>query len=187
MWRRREVQVILQRAWKDKYEPRCQAPCGLTAPELKKNRTTPQTPLLAAGAFTAALEGVPEEDWCRTLSAGRTIMLRKTSKTVKQIVDKMRLPSDVRFSHSFWREQRNHTDAEKRNLVMRQLSLRTVWCNISTLDLHGLHWCNPFAFNCPLNATTAHTNTIAAVVAQCSVLTHLDHRVLEQCWDSAQR
>ena len=86
----------------------------------------------------------------------------------------MRLPADVRLSHSFWREQRNHTDAEKRNLVMRQLSLMTAWFNISTLDLHGLHWCNPFAFNCPLNATTTHTNTIAALVAQCSTLTHLD-------------
>ena len=66
---RREVQAILQRAWKDKYEPRCQAPGGLTAPEMKKNRTTPQTPFLVVGAFTPALEVVPAEDWCRILSA----------------------------------------------------------------------------------------------------------------------
>jgi len=180
---RREVQAMLQRAWKDKYdgrawkdkyEPRCQAPGGLTAPEMKKNRTTSQTPLLAAGAFTAALEGVPAEDWCRILWTCRTIMLRKTSMTVKLIVNKMRLPADVRLSHSFWREQRNHTDVEKRNLVMTQLSLMTTWSNIITLDLHGLHWCNPFGFNCPLNANTEHTNTIASVVVQCSALTHLD-------------
>ena len=51
-------------------------------------------------AFTAALEAVPAEDWCRTWAAGRTIMLRRTSKRVKEVVDKMRLPAVVRLSRS---------------------------------------------------------------------------------------
>jgi hypothetical protein len=51
--------------------------------------------LLAADAFAAALGAVPAEDWCRTWGAGRTIMLRRTSKRVKEVVDKMRLPAVV--------------------------------------------------------------------------------------------
>ena len=46
-------------------------------------------------AFTAALNAVPAEDWCRTWAAGRTIMLRRTSKRVKEVVDKMWLPAVV--------------------------------------------------------------------------------------------
>ena len=64
--------------------------------------TQTQAALLAADAFAATLEAVPAEDWCRTWAAGRTIMLRKTSKRVKEIVDKMRLPVVVRLSRSFW-------------------------------------------------------------------------------------
>jgi hypothetical protein len=48
--------------------------------------------LLAADApFAAALDAVPAEDWCRTWAAGGTIMLRRTSKKVKEIVDTMRM------------------------------------------------------------------------------------------------
>ena len=49
-------------------------------------------------AFTAALEAVPVEDWCRTWAAGRTIMMRRTSNRVKEVADKMRLPAVVRLS-----------------------------------------------------------------------------------------
>ena len=126
-WRHgRDLHEVLHRAWQDKYGPRGQGPP--TAPEMKKSRTTLQTPLVAAGAFTAALAGVPAEDWCRTWPADTTIMLRRTSKTVKQTVDKMRLPSDVRLSRIFWCEHQILTDVEKRNLVMKQLSLMTAWC-----------------------------------------------------------
>ena len=128
VWRRhgRVLHEVLKRAWQDKYGPRGQGP--LTASEMKKIRKTLQTPLLAAGAFTAALTGVPAEDWCRNWPDDTTIMLRRTSKTVKQTVDKMRLPSDVRLSRIFWYEHQILTDAEKRNLVMKQLSLMTAWC-----------------------------------------------------------
>ena len=77
------------------------------AAQKKRTRTTRQATqtqplLLAADAFAAALGAVPAEDWCRTWAAGRTIMLRRTSKRVKEIVDKMRLPAVVRMSCSFW-------------------------------------------------------------------------------------
>jgi len=55
-------------------------------------------PEIAADAFTAALAAVPAEDWGRTWAADRTIMLRMTSKRVKELVDKMRPPAFVRFS-----------------------------------------------------------------------------------------
>ena len=76
--------------------------------------------MLAADAFVAALGAVPAEDWCRTWAAGRTIMLRWTSKKVKEAVDKMRLPAVVRLSRSFWDDARNGTEKEKRQFVLRQ-------------------------------------------------------------------
>jgi ubiquitin len=81
--------------------------------------------LLAAGTFTAALAAVPSEDWSRTWAAGRTIMLRMTSKRVKEAVDKMRLPAVVRLRRSFWDDARNGTAPEKLLFVMRQLPLMT--------------------------------------------------------------
>jgi len=47
--------------------------------------------VLTADALATALKAVPDEDWCRTWPGGRTIMLRRTSKRVKEVVDKMRL------------------------------------------------------------------------------------------------
>jgi hypothetical protein len=92
--------------------------------------------LLAADApFAAALDAVPAEDWCRTWAAGRTIMLRRTSKKVKEIVDTMRMPAVVRLSRNFWGDSRNGTSAEKVQIVMRQLPLMTAWCRMSTLEL----------------------------------------------------
>ena len=49
------------------------------------------------GSFTAALAAVPAEDWCKTWTAERTIMLRMTSKRVKELVDKVRPPAVVRM------------------------------------------------------------------------------------------
>ena len=99
----------------------------------KRTRTTRQATqtqplLLAADAFAAALGAVPAEDWCRTWAAGRTIMLTRTSKRVKEVVDKMRLPAVVRLIRSFWADARNGTVAEKRKFVMCQLTLMTACC-----------------------------------------------------------
>ena len=56
-------------------------------------RQTPRT-----DAFAAALTAIPAKDWCRTWPADRTIMIRRTSKRVKETVDKMELPVVVRLS-----------------------------------------------------------------------------------------
>ncbi len=97
------------------------------AAQTKRTRTTSQAPttqpaLLAAGGFAAALGALPPDDWGRTWAAGRTNMLRRTSKRVKEVVDKMRLPAVVRLSSSFWRDARNGTHKEKRQFVLRQLT-----------------------------------------------------------------
>ena len=52
-------------------------------------------------------------------------MLRRTSKRVKEVVDKMRLPAVVRLSRSFWDDARNGTAAGKLQIVMRQLKVAT--------------------------------------------------------------
>ena len=85
--------------------------------------------------FVAVLGTVPTEDWCRTWVTDRTIMLRMTLKRVKEVVDKIRLPVVVRLNRSFWDDTRNVTSAEKIKFTMRQLTLMTSWCHISTLEL----------------------------------------------------
>ena len=65
------------------------------AEQRTKARTTARTaseppPEIAADPFPAALAAVPAEDWGRTWAADRTIMLRMTSKRVRELVDNMR-------------------------------------------------------------------------------------------------
>jgi hypothetical protein len=121
--------------------------------------------LLAADApFAAALEAILGEDRCRTWAAGRTSMLRRTSKRVKVVVDKMRLPAIVRLSRSFWGDARNGTFTEKLQIVMRQLSLMTERCRISTLELPDCHM------------ERKDAERLAGVLAQCPALAYLDLR-----------
>ncbi len=49
------------------------------------------------GPCAAALEAIPPDNWRRTWVTCRTIMLRRTSKRVKEQVDKMLLPDVVRL------------------------------------------------------------------------------------------
>jgi hypothetical protein len=78
--------------------------------------------LLTADVFAAALETIPADDWSRTWVAGRTIMLNRMSKRVKEVVDKMRLPAVVHLSRSFWDDARNDTEKEKHQFVLWQLT-----------------------------------------------------------------
>jgi 2,4-dienoyl-CoA reductase-like NADH-dependent reductase (Old Yellow Enzyme family) len=64
-------------------------------------------------------------------------MLRRTSKRVKEVVDKMRLPVLVRLSRSFWDDTRNGTDAEKLQIMMRQLPLMISTLELSECDMKG--------------------------------------------------
>ena len=52
-------------------------------------------------------------------------MLRRTSKTVQEVVGKMSVTPVVRLSRSFWDDARNDTAAEKIQFVLRQLSALT--------------------------------------------------------------
>ena len=89
-------------------------------------------------------------------------MLKKTSKRVKEVVDKMRLPAVIRLSRSFWDDARNGIAAEKLQFVFRQLTLMTGWCCISRLELP----------RCEMKGQDAEI--LAAVLAQCPALAHLD-------------
>jgi hypothetical protein len=137
------------------------------AQKKKRTRTTRQATqtqpaLLAADAFAAALEAIPTDDWCRTWAAGRTIMLRSTSKRVKEAVDKMRLPTVVRLSRSFWDDARNGTEKAKRQFVLRQLAGMSALCRIITLELP----------RCGMEEQDAAS--LAGVLGQCAALVHLD-------------
>jgi hypothetical protein len=142
------------------------------AAQMKRTRTTSPAPttqpaLLATDYFAAALGALPPDDWSRTWAADRTIMLRRTSKRVKEVVDKMRLPAVVRLSRSFWDDARNGTENEKIQFVLRQLTGMSALCRITTLELTlELHSCA---------ITGPHAEWLAGgVLAQCRALVHLD-------------
>jgi hypothetical protein len=86
-------------------------------------------------AFVAGLETIPTDDWIRTWTTDRTIILRRTSKRVKEQVDKMRLSVVVRLcTTGFTKDCRNFmtqchddTEPEKIQIVMRELPLMTSW------------------------------------------------------------
>ena len=89
-------------------------------------------------------------------------MLTRTSKRVKDAVDKMRLPAVVRLSRSFWDGARNGTGEAKLELVLRQLAAMTARCRITTLELP----------KCEMEGQDAER--LAGVLTQCPALAHLD-------------
>ena len=56
---------------------------------LSRSHNTQSDQVSLKDAFVTALEAIPADDWDRTWVAGRTIMMRRTSKRVKEHVDKM--------------------------------------------------------------------------------------------------
>jgi hypothetical protein len=86
--------------------------------------------------LVALLAAVPPEDWCRTWPACRTIMFRRTSKIVKEQVDKMRLPAVVCLCKR-WPSTRPSL-IEQAEIVINKLPLMTAWCRITTLEVRGL-------------------------------------------------
>jgi hypothetical protein len=162
--------------------------CKQRAAQKKRTHTTwkstqTQPLLLAVDYFAAALECMLDDDWCRTWAAGRTIMLRRTSKRVKEVVDKMRLPAVVRLSRRFWDDARNGTAAQKLQFVLRQLAAMTAQCPaLAYLDL------------CSKKIEAGGAERLGGVLAQrwlISIsatirLTSRDRKAW-QCWGSAQR
>ena len=130
-------------------------------------------------------------------------MLRRTSKRVKEVVDKMRLPAVVRLSRTFWDDAHNsirtfwddgHNIMAKRQLILRQLAALTARCRITTLELprcgmegqdaerlaEVLAQCPALAhldLSCNSNFGAAGTESLAGVLAQCTALAHFDLRV----------
>jgi hypothetical protein len=116
--------------------------------------------------LVALLAAVPQEDWCRTWPACTTIMFRRTSKRVKEQVDKMRLPAFVGICRR-WRDDVNHISSTcpsliaKLEIVMKKLPLMTAWCRITTLEVVGLSDFPPYK------------TPLAGVLAQCTALRYL--------------
>jgi Leucine-rich repeat (LRR) protein len=150
---------------------------------------------LVSGVFAAALEAVPADDWGRTWADNRTIMLRMTSKQIKEIIDKMRLPVVVLLNMSFWNKICNGTASvsegdctfnEKLQLVTRHLGVLATTCQITRLELpcnmnihcylerlkEALDQCKSLTnlnlYNNNLGA--AGIERLAGVLGQCSVL-----------------
>lgn len=87
--------------------------------------------------FVSVLSTVPEGDLYRTWSAKRTIMLRGTSKRVKELLDMMRLPVVVCLNMRFWNNIRNDNSRanEKIQLVMMYLNVLVTKWNITSFEL----------------------------------------------------
>jgi hypothetical protein len=129
-------------------------------------------------------------------------MLRRTSKRVKEVVDKMRLPAVVRLSRSFWDDDPPNewrcvagpvpgTERAKCQLVLRQITLMIGWCRISRLELPSCRMegqdAERLAEVLAHSPTLAHLNIsdnyffgaagterLAGVLGQCRELVHLN-------------
>jgi hypothetical protein len=88
--------------------------------------------------FAEVLEVVPGTDWCSTWDAGNTNILRRTSKNVKNLVDKICPATDVVVNTNYWKDVHNGTSNEKIEFVKRKiLSLATLGatCHIRRIVL----------------------------------------------------
>ncbi len=72
-----------------------------------------------------ALEAVPAEDWWRTWPAESTIMLRKTSKKVYNILKKICPPAFINFNNKWFN-------------ISKKEPIKTIddWCCITSIKLH---------------------------------------------------
>jgi hypothetical protein len=122
---------------------------------------------LATGAFAAALSSIPSEDWARTWPADRTVMMRMTSKPVKEAVDKLRLPTVLNLNKAFWNNLRYGTPADKLQHILTQLEKMTYLCSITKLVLSGL----PRAAACSMSCRDV--GRLAGVLEQCTALSDL--------------
>jgi hypothetical protein len=121
----------------------------------------------ATGAFAAALSSIPSDAWGRTWPADRTMMLRRTSKRVKEAVDKLRLPTVLNLNKAFWNNLRYGTPADKLQHILTQLEKMTYLCSITKLVLSGL----PRAAACSMSCRDV--GRLAGVLEQCTALSDL--------------
>jgi hypothetical protein len=134
--------------------------------------------------FTAALEAVTAVDWCRTWAAGRTIMLRRTSNRVKEVVDKKRMPVLFRLNRSFWDDTRNGTEKVKCQFVLRQLPLMTAFgASSAHSSCRAVVWKDKMQRGLQKFWRSAQRwRTLISVAIQISE--QPGQRGLQECWDS---
>jgi Ran GTPase-activating protein (RanGAP) involved in mRNA processing and transport len=121
-------------------------------------------PHLPDASFATVLEVIPAEDWCRTWPAERTIMLRRTSKRVKEAVDKMRLPVVVRLNRSFLDKDKDNISNDTVDIhqfVISQLNRMSIQFRITTLDLSVCY-------------RGQKADNLTGVLTQCPLLQKLD-------------
>jgi hypothetical protein len=104
--------------------------------ELSRSHTTQSDQAPRTNAFVSSLEAIPVDDWCRTWATDRTMMLRRTSKRVKEQVDKMLLPTVVRLRTTFWGCKRNITNER----IMNELISMVSTCRLTTLVFDFTMW-----------------------------------------------
>jgi hypothetical protein len=130
--------------------------------QLKKCPTSMDMSALARDVFVDALAAIPADDWCKSWPAERTIMLRMTSKKVKEAVDKLCPPVVVCLSKKFYKDTVNFTSSQIVLHILTQFSTLPSLCRITTANLSG----------CKIKGKDAHR--LAEVLQQCPALHHLD-------------
>ena len=90
------------------------------------------------------------------------MLLRMTSKNVKEVVEKLRPPAVVKASKAFRADARHGTAAEQLQHILRQLEKMTCQCHITRLDLSS----------CSISGQDAER--LAGLLAQCPGLFELD-------------
>ena len=143
-------------------------------PDLQAVQKQHMTNLLLPHAFLDALTAIPADDWGRTWAADRTIVLRRTSKTVKQQLDKMRLPAIVRLRTgiSYKASLRLGTNT----LIMSDLTNMVSKCLLTTvvLDFSGRGDKSRSNWTSLGELTCADVARFARVLAQCPALQQLE-------------
>lgn len=82
------------------------------------------------------LAAVPADDWRRTWPAGRSIMMRATSKEVRTAVDALCPPAHVRLKKISCNFVTQDVDFARLEHVLTHLAESTItWCRLTTLDL----------------------------------------------------
>jgi hypothetical protein len=130
---------------------------------------------LSPGTFNATLEALPAEDWGRTWAADRTIMLRRTSKRVKDAIDKMRLPVNVYMNSRANKKQQFSIGklnqlGNKWNITSLELPNCDCACDLLVCAMHTITSIN-FSFN---KIDEKGANILAGLLAQCPLLVHVD-------------
>ena len=102
-------------------------------------RPVAQQSSLGANSFAEALETIPADDWGRTWAADRTMILRMTSKRVKDAVDKLCPPAIVvLLSQQELLDKYQIYNARPEfaaKYILKQLEKMTSRCRITILDL----------------------------------------------------